>query len=108
MPVEIAAVQGFLMDEEKLRDVAGKVMAYGFLLEILMARYLKAFPPEGRAEIIGSILGTGMRTDHFAGLIKNDETTAELFADVVVKSHQELERLVLRALDRTKVGETRT
>jgi hypothetical protein len=87
------------MDDDKQRQVAGQVMAHGFLLEILMARYLSNFSTEGQTEIVDAILKTGMRTDHFEGLI-NDEQTAELFSDVVVKSHQELKRLVSQSLKR--------
>jgi hypothetical protein len=90
---------GGTMDDDKQRQVAGRVMAHGFLLEILMARYLSNFSTEGQTEIVDAILKTGMRTDHFEGLI-NDEQTAELFSDVVVKSHQELKRLVSQSLKR--------
>jgi len=51
-----------------------------------------------------SLADVGKRTDHFAGLIKDDERAAEKFADVVVKMHAALDRLLERAVKRVLAG----
>jgi hypothetical protein len=51
-----------------------------------------------------SLADVGKRTDHFAGLIKDDERAAEKFADVVVKMHAALDRLLEQAVKRVLAG----
>jgi hypothetical protein len=88
------------MNDEAFRKVAAASMAQGFVVEILLTQYLKAFPAgDSRTSICDTIIRTAQRTDHYAGLTK-DEHTAELFADVVVRMHGAIEQLVSRAAAR--------
>lgn len=93
-------------DEEMFRNVAADSMAQGFIIEILLAHYLGEMPPDDRLAIVESLTKTGKRTDHFAGLIKDDDRAAEKFADVVVKMHEALDGLIYRAVRRVVAGET--
>jgi pyruvate/2-oxoglutarate/acetoin dehydrogenase E1 component len=88
------------MIEEAFRNVAADSMAQGFIVEILLTRYLKQFPPADREEIAESLIKTGRRIDHFHGVAKDDEFLAELFSDVTIRMHAALEALVKRAMRR--------
>jgi hypothetical protein len=91
------------MNDEAFRNVAADSMAQGFVVEILLSQYLKQFAGDSREEVCRSLISTGQRTEHFAGLAK-DEETAELFADVVVRMHAALEGLVSRAAARLETS----
>ena len=76
----------------------------GLRSELLLAQYIKKFDPADHGEIVKTILETGMRTDHFAGIAKTDEV-AEVFSDIVVTMHEVLEKIVHRALERVRAGQ---
>lgn len=92
-----------MQDEEVIRYTAAETMAHGFIIEVMLANYIKQFDPASHDDIAKTILETGKRTDHFAGVAKNDHA-AEFFSDVVVTMHEVLERLVVRALERVRAG----
>lgn len=62
-----------ISDEEMFRNVAADSMAQGFIVEILLANYLEELLPSDRIAVVEAITEQGKRTDHFAGLIKDDE-----------------------------------
>ncbi|MGY3125055.1 hypothetical protein ACVWXQ_008992 [Bradyrhizobium sp. S3.14.4] len=68
-----------ISDEEMFRNVAADSMAQGFIVEILLARYLGELLPADRIEIVETLTKQGKRTDQFAGLIKDDDKAAEKF-----------------------------
>lgn len=89
-----------ISDEEMFRNIAADSMAQGFVVEILLAAYLKELLPADRIATVKAIEETGKKTAHFAGLTKDDERAAEKFADIVVKMHAALDGLLLRAVRR--------
>jgi hypothetical protein len=94
------------LDDEAFRNVAADSMAQGFIVEILLSQYLRDSPLEHRRVLADSLVTTGKRTDLFQGLT-NDEATAELFSDVVVRMHGALEGIVARAMARAAAAESR-
>jgi hypothetical protein len=92
------------MNDEAFRNVAADSMAQGYIVEILLTQYLKTFPPQLRQSLVETLLSNGKRTDHFAGLAKDDQT-AEMLSDVVVRMHNALEGLVARSVQRLLAGE---
>jgi hypothetical protein len=91
------------MTEDQIRNVAADQMAQSFIVEILLSRYFRAHPREMWEPLGEQLVQSGSRTDHFTGLVKNDEE-AEVFADVVVKMHDALQDYVVRALQRAKAA----
>ena len=89
-----------ISDEEMFRNVAADSMAQRFIVEFLLANYLRELLPGDRLQIIEALTKQGKKTDQFAGLIKDDDKAAEKFADVVVKMHQALDDLLYRAVRR--------
>jgi len=68
--------------EEAFRNLAASSMAQGFVVEILLARYLREFNDEDRTKIVDSLLKTATRTDEFEGLTAGDEAMSSV--DVLV------------------------
>ncbi len=89
-----------ISDDEMFRNVAANSMAQRFIVEFLLANYLRELLPGDRLQIIEALTKQGKKTDQFAGLIKDDDKAAEKFADVVVKMHQALDDLLYRAVRR--------
>jgi hypothetical protein len=88
------------MEEEAFRNVAADTMALGFIVEILLSRYFKSFPPEDRASLAASMKKTAREIGHLHGATKGNEALSELLADVVVRMQPMLDRYVARALER--------
>ena len=91
-------------EEEAFRNIAADNMALGFIVEILLAKYLKSFPPRERSVLVESIKQTGRETNHLRGVTEGDEAMSELLADVVVRMHGALDGYVARAFARIGAG----
>jgi hypothetical protein len=89
-----------ITDEEMFRNVAADSMAQGFVVEILLAAYLKPLLPQDRVAALKAIEEMGKKTGHFTDLAKDDDRAAEKFADVVIKMHAALDGLLYRAARR--------
>ena len=90
------------MDDEALRNLAAHDMALGYVVEILLSRYLSP-AGEFREGLARSIVDNGKRYDQFFGLAKT-EAEAELLSDIAVRMHGQLEELVNRALARLEAS----
>ena len=78
-------------------------MACGFLLELLLADYLKRMPLGLRPGLVELIRTVGKRTFQLSDQPLNDEA-AELLADVAVRMQGALDQYLSRALSRTVDG----
>lgn len=91
--------------EETFRNVAANCMAQRFVVEILLTRYLSEYEAPFRDRLAAQIVQLAKQTEHFAGLTAGNEALSELFADVVIRMHGEVEALVRRALTQAQKGE---
>lgn len=86
------------IQDEAFRNVAARVSAQGFIVEILLAQYLKAFPPELRDAIADTIIQAGKLYD--PGVRVAGERAAELLSDVTVRTPGFVEDYTRAALAR--------
>jgi hypothetical protein len=89
------------MHEEYFRNVVADQIAQSFMLEVLLARYLRSHPPEMWEEIANLLTAVGQRTDHLTGMVKTDEE-AEFLSDVVIRSRAHFQNYAERALHRAR------
>lgn len=85
---------------EALARIAADNMATSFIVEILLARYLSAFPPEERAEVVASLKRTAAVTKDFG--TDDNAHLQVLLSDAAVLLPQKLSELIDRALSRLK------
>lgn len=85
--------------DEAFRELSASVFAQGFLIELLLARYLKLAGDEGVAELAGAIQRSSLDTTALSGVAK-DESDAEFLADVTIKMQQVCEGMIDRAVFR--------
>lgn len=93
------------MKDEWLENLAAANMAQGYVLEVLLTRHLKAFPPGPlRDEYAVVLVKNGERLDGIQPTGLGLEDAAQL-ADVVLKSHEQLADLVARAMLRAAASD---
>jgi hypothetical protein len=84
--------------DEAFRNVAADSMAQGYVVQFLLAQFLKQFDYAAhRRECVEFLRAGGRKTDHLSAL-KLSDAVAEMLADVAVRQQAALDGLAERAL----------
>jgi hypothetical protein len=90
--------------EEFLRSSVATLSAQGFILDYLLKHIFLEIPKPKRLELAKALLDLSERTEQFHG-VSRDDFQAERLADMVIRTQQQIDQMIGRALQASELVE---